>query len=317
MTATILITGANGFIGSHTTLQMESLGHKVLPLDLFSRSPDLCLLPIKTPSVIMNVTDGSDFRNFCAHEKPTHIFHAAHPQREESPEVINFCYQALTNILAAAKELKVRRVVYASSGALYGQLRKADHRPIKEDDLVSIYPTYFYRSAKIVSEWLGSYYKEQHGVPFVALRFSSVYGPGLSRGIPLALKKGVLGQECHPYLTRLPDDLIYIDDVVNAVQLALFADKDLSRAYNIALDKAYDNEDLRRAIQKALPDVSFEIGKHPNAALVGPHRDRDVLDITRAKMELGWAPQISLDEGISRIGAWLKSHKAAVRSYGA
>lgn len=314
MIASILITGANGFIGSHTTLLMESLGHKVIPLDLFPRSPDLSLLPIQTPSVIMNVTDESNFRNFCAHVRPTHIFHAAHPKRDESPAVLKFCYQALTNILETAKELKVRRVVYASSGALYGQLRKADHSPIKEEDAVTIYPTYFYRSAKIVCEWLGSYYKEHHDVPFVALRFSSVYGPGLGRGIPLALKKGLLGQECRPYLTRLPDDLIYIDDVVNAVRLALFADKDLSRAYNIALDKAYDNEDLRRAIQKTLPDLSFEIGKHPNAALVGPHRDRDVLDITRAKVELGWVPQISLDEGISRIGAWLKSHKEALRT---
>jgi nucleoside-diphosphate-sugar epimerase len=312
MTATILITGANGFIGSHTTRLMESLGHKVLPLDIFPRSPDLCLFPIKTPSVIMDVTDGPAFRNFCAGEKPTHIFHAAHPKRDESPEVIHFCYHALTNILAAAKELKVRRVVYASSGALYGQLRKADHRPIQEDDPVPIYPTYFYRSAKIVSEWLGSYYKEQCGVPFVALRFSSVYGPGLSRGIPLALKHGILGGECRPYLTRLPDDLIYIDDVVDAVRLALFADNDLSRAYNIALDKAYDNEDLKRAVQQALPELSFEIGKHPNAALVGPHRDRDVLDTGRAKKDLGWSPKVSLEEGIARLGTWLRNHKSVL-----
>jgi nucleoside-diphosphate-sugar epimerase len=312
MAATILITGANGFIGSHATLLLESLGHKVLPLDLFPRSPDLSLLGIKTQSVIMNVIDGPSFRSFCAHEKPTHIFHAAHPKRDETPEVLNFCYHALTNVLESAKELKVKRVVYASSGALYGQLRKTDHSPIKEDDPVAIYPTYFYRSAKIVSEWLGAFYKDQHGVPFVALRFSSVYGPGLSRGIPLALKKGILGRECHPYLTRLPDDLIYVDDVVDAVQLALFAERDLSRAYNVVLDKAYDNADLKRAIQKALPELSFEIGKHPNAALVGAHRDRDILDISRAKEELGWSPKISLDEGIARLGAWLRNYKAVL-----
>lgn len=314
MTATILITGANGFIGSHATLLLESLGHSVLPLDLFPRSPDLSLLGVKTPSVIMDVTDGPAFREFCAAEKPTHFFHAAHPKRDESPEVIHFCFHALTNILAAAKELKVRRVVYASSGALYGQLRKANHRPIQEDDPVAIYPTYFYRSAKIVSEWLGSYYKEQFGVPFVALRFSSVYGPGLNRGIPLALKNGILGGKCRPYLTRLPDDLIYIDDVVHAVRLALFADNDLSRAYNIALDKPCDNQDLKRAIQQALPELSFEIGKHPNAALVGPHRDRDVLDIGRAKKDLEWSPKVGFEEGIARLGMWLKTYQSVLGS---
>ena len=309
MAATILITGANGFIGSHATLWLESLGHSVLPVDLFPRSPDLSLLGIQTPSVIMDVTDASRLRRFCAEAKPTHIFHAAHPKRDETPAVLDFCYRALTNILESAKELKVRRIVYASSGALYGQLRKTDHSPIKEDDPVSIYPTYFYRSAKIVSEWLGAFYQEQHGLPFVALRFSSVYGPGLGRGIPLALKKGVLGRECRPYLTRLPDDLIYIEDVIHAVQLALFADRPLSRAYNIASDRSYDNSDLTRAIQKALPDLSFEIGQHPNAALVGAHRDRDVLDIRRANEELGWSPKIDLDEGIARLGTWLRSYQ--------
>ena len=312
MAATILITGANGFIGSHATLLLESLGYRVLPMDLFPRSPDLSLLGIKTPSVIMDVTDGPGFRSFCAHEKPTHIFHAAHPKRDETPEVLNFCYRALTNILESAKELKAHRVVYASSGALYGQLRKIDPSPIKEDDPVTIYPTYFYRSAKIVSEWLGAFYQDQHGVPFVALRFSSVYGPGLGRGIPLALKKGILGQPCRPYLTRLPDDLIYVDDVVNAIELALFADRDLSRAYNIASDKAYDNADLKRAIQKALPELSFEIGKHPNAALVGAHRDRDVLDIGRAKKELDWSPEVGLEEGIARLATWSMNHRAVL-----
>jgi nucleoside-diphosphate-sugar epimerase len=310
MPATILITGANGFIGSHATLLLELLGHKVLPVDLFPRSPDLSLLGIKTPSVIMDVTDGSRFRSFCAQEKPTHIFHAAHPKRDESPAVLDFCYRALTNILESAKELKAHRVVYASSGALYGQLRKNDHSPIAEDDPVSIYPTYFYRSAKIVSEWLGAFYQDEHGVPFVALRFSSVYGPGLGRGIPLALKNGIMGRECRPYLTRLPDDLIYVDDVVNAIKLALFADRDLSRAYNIAADRVYDNPDLKRAVQKALPELSFEIGKHPNAALIGAHRDRDALDIGRAKKELGWSPEIGLEEGIARLGAWSTNFNA-------
>ena len=204
MIASILITGANGFIGSHTTLGMESLGHKVIPLDLFPRSADLSLLPIQTPSVIMNVTDESSFRNFCAHVRPTHIFHAAHPKRDESPAVLKFCYQALTTILETAKELKVRRVVYASSGALYGQLRKANHSPIKEEDAVTIYPTYFYRSAKIVSEWLGSYYKEHHDVPFVALRFSSVYGPGLGRPCGTTGSRPHRCRSCSSCLARPP-----------------------------------------------------------------------------------------------------------------
>jgi len=313
MSCTVLITGANGFIGSHTSRLMESLDHRIVPIDVVPRSPDLSLLGIKTPSHLMNVTDAAEFRALCAREKPTHVFHAAHPPRDESPSVINYCYHAMTNILEASKEFGMKRIVYSSSASIYGQLKKPDGSLVKEEDAVSIYPTYFYRAAKTVSEWMGDFYKEKHGVDFVALRYSSVYGPGLYRSIPLELKKGILGQPCRPFLTRPLDDLIYIDDVVDAVSRALFTDKRLSRAYNIGLDKSYVSEDLQRAIQKALPDLKFEIGEHPNAAEVAPHRNRDPLDISLAKRELDWEPKIYLEDGIARLAAWLKENKNNLR----
>lgn len=313
MARKVLVTGANGFIGSHTTWLLESLGHEVIPIDAVPRSADLSLLGIKTPSRILDVTDAKAFRAVCDQEKPTHIFHAAHPPRNEDPSVLNFCYHAMTNLLEAAKTLKIERVVYSSSASIYGQLKKPDGSLVKEEDAVSIYPTYFYRAAKTVSEWMGDFYKEKHGVSFVALRYSSVYGPGLYRSIPLELKKGILGQPCRPFLTRPLDDLIYIDDVVDAVRRALFSDRPLSRAYNIGLDKTYFSEDLKRAIEKALPNLKFEIGEHPNAAEVAPHRNRDPLDISLAKRELGWEPKIYLEEGIALLAAWLTEHKAELR----
>jgi nucleoside-diphosphate-sugar epimerase len=310
--AIILITGANGFIGSHITLLLESVGHRVVPIDVVPRSPDLSLLGIKTTSHLMNVTDAAAFRVLCEKERPTHVFHAAHPPRDESPSVINYCYHAMTNILEAAKEFGIKRVVYSSSASIYGQLKKPEGSLVKEDDAVSIYPTYFYRASKTVSEWMGNFYKEKHDVDFVALRYSSVYGPGLYRSIPLELKKGILGQPSRPFLTRPLDDLIYIDDVVDAVRRALFADKTLSRAYNIGLDKVYVNEDLVKAIRKAMPDLEFKIGQHPNAE-VAPHRVRNPLDISLAKRELDWAPKIYLEEGIARLVKWLQENKAKLQ----
>jgi nucleoside-diphosphate-sugar epimerase len=313
MSHKVLITGANGFIGSHVTRLMESLGHEVVGMDVVPRSPDLSLLGIRSASHIVNVADASAFRELCERERPTHVFHAAHPPRDESPAVINYCYHAMTNILEAAKDLKIKRVVYSSSASIYGQLKKPDGGLVKEDDAVTIYPTYFYRASKTVSEWMGNFYKEKHGVDFVALRYSSVYGPALYRSIPLELKKGILGQTCRPFLTRPLDDLIYVDDVADAVSRALFADRPLSSAYNIGLDRAYTNEDLTRAIKKALPDLNFEIGQHPNAAEVAPHRLRSPLDISLVKRELGWSPKIYLEEGIARLAAWLVAHKHRLR----
>ena len=313
MSHRVLVTGANGFIGSHVTRLLESLGHEVVAMDVVPRSPDLSLLGIKSASHIVNVADALAFRALCAREQPTHVFHAAHPPRTETPEVLNYCYHAMTNILEAAKDLKIGRVVYSSSASIYGQLKKPEGGLVKEDDAVTIYPTYFYRASKTVSEWMGDFYKEKHGVDFVALRYSSVYGPGLYRSIPLELKKGILGQPCRPFLTRPLDDLIYIDDVADAVSRALFTNKPLSRAYNVGLDRAYTNEDLTRAIQKALPELKFEIGQHPNAAEVAPHRLRSPLDISLANKELGWSPKIYLEAGIARLAAWLVANKQALR----
>jgi nucleoside-diphosphate-sugar epimerase len=312
--ATILVTGANGFIGSHTALLLESLGHKVTAVDVAPRSPDLSLLGVKSSTHIMDVTDGAAFRALCENQRPTHIFHAAHPARDETPTVLNYCYHAMTHILEAARDLKIERVVYSSSASIYGQLQKPAGALVKEDDAVTIYPTYFYRAAKTVSEWMGNFYKERYRVDFVALRYSSVYGPGLYRSIPLELKKGILGQPCRPFLTRPLDDLIYVDDVADAVCRALVAEKPLSRAYNIGLDTAYTSDDLVQAIRKALPDLKFEIGEHPNAAEVAPHRLRSPLDISLAKKELGWAPKVYLEEGIARLARWLRENRAALSS---
>lgn len=312
--ASVLVTGANGFIGSHITSLLESLDYKIIPVDVAPRSPDLSLLGIKSSSHIMDVTGGAAFRALCEKEKATHIFHAAHPPRDETPAVLNYCYHAMTNILEAAKNLHIKRVVYSSSASIYGQLQKPNGSLVKEDDAVTIYPTYFYRAAKTVSEWMGNFYKEKHGIDFVALRYSSVYGPGLYRSIPLELKKGILGQPCRPFLTRPLDDLIYVDDVADAVRRALFSDKPLSRAYNIGLDKAYQSEDLAKAIRKALPNLNFEIGAHPNAAEVAPHRLRSPLDISLARRELGWSPKIYLDEGIARLARWLEENKSALQT---
>jgi nucleoside-diphosphate-sugar epimerase len=147
MSVTVLITGANGFIGSHCTKLMESAGHKVVAIDVVPRAPDLALLGIKATSHLMNVTDSAAFRTLCEKERPTQLFHAAHPPRDETPTVLDYCYKAMTNILEAAKDLKIQRVVYSSSASIYGQVNKPDGGLVTEDDSVAIYPTYFYRAA--------------------------------------------------------------------------------------------------------------------------------------------------------------------------
>ncbi len=309
MASIVLITGANGFIGSYTTLLFESQGERVVAIDVMPRSNDLSLLPIRTATTILDVTDSIGLHELCKKEKVTHIIHAAHPRREENPEVLNFCLQAMRNLLEAAKVVGVKRVVFSSSGAVYGPIKTEEHRPIKEDDPVGIYPTFLYRSAKILGESLGDFYAEHHGLSFVSLRYSSVYGPGQARGIGAAIKDGILGRECRPYLTRIPDDPIFVKDVAKALRLACFCERPGGRAYNIASGKAYNERDLEQAMRRHLPEIPFEMGKHPDLSTVNQFRQRDVLDVTNARKDLGFVPQFDLDSGIAEIAAWVRSEK--------
>lgn len=316
MPAKVLITGGNGFIGSYTALRLESMGHAVIPIDVVPRSRELSLLPISTPTRLLDVTAAEDVRELCRKEKVSHIFHAAHPPREENPQVLDFCLQAMRNLLETGRELRIRRLVFASSGAVYGPLRKPDGKPIAEDEPIAVYPSFLYRSAKILGEWLGNFYATHQGLSFVALRFSTVYGPGQGRGIPLAIKEGLLGRGCRPYLTRCPDDPVYVEDVADAVCCACFSDQPLSPAYNIAAERAYTEADLGDAIRKALPGVSFELGKHPEATTTARYRDRDIMDIRRARVELGFVPKFDLETGVRAIAEWVRKKRGFFATIG-
>ena len=178
---------------------------------------------------------------------------------------------------------------------------------------MALYPTLLSRSSKILGEWLGDFYALHRSVSFVALRLSSVYGPGQADGIGTAIKEGILGRECRPYFNQVPDDLIYVKDAMQAFGLACFFEQSESRVYNIASGRGYVEEDLERVMREHLPEVPFEIGEPLDFAAVADNRRSHILDITLAREELGFSPQFDLDSGIDAIAAWVRREKRHLR----
>ncbi len=306
--ACVLVTGANGFIGSHTVLHLESLGCRVVPVDVAPRSANLSLLPVAAPSILMDVTDAPAFASLCREKAVTHAMHLAYPGRGSDAEVLGFCVQAMRNILDAATTLSMQRVVFASSGAVYGRILRGT--PIREDEPVAIHPTFGYRSVKILGEWMGEMHARQAGTAFIALRLASVYGPGVSIGVGAALTRGVLGDPCRPSLTRSPiDDPVHASDAARALGIACFHDKPPSLAYNIGSGTPYGDEDMARAIRRHLPELAFEIGSHhdPEAQ---KFRQRDIMNMSRARDELGFVPEFDLDRGIAAMAGWLGENRS-------
>ncbi|NIO11068.1 MAG: NAD-dependent epimerase/dehydratase family protein [Deltaproteobacteria bacterium] len=313
MASVVAITGGTGFMGSYATLLFESLGHRVYPVDLLPPSHDLSLLPIKVKNNRLDVTDSRAFGKLCKSKKVTHIVHLAHPRGEEEPDVLHRSHQAMTSVLEAAKNIGVERVVFASSASIYGLNKKRGRSLAREDDPVGMEPVFLHRTSKIMGEWLGAFYAQQYGLNFVALRFSSVYGPGQSGGLGTAIKEGIMGRECEPSLSRDPDDPIFVKDAVQALRLACFSDQIRSRVYNIGCGKSYVESDLERAMQRHMPEVSFAVQKPPVSKTIEDLPHSNILDVSLARDELGFVPQFDLETGVGAIASWARNEKRRLK----
>ncbi len=124
-----------------------------------------------------------------------------------------------------------------------------------------------------------------------------------------AIKEGGLGRECRLRPARIPDDPIFVKDAVQALHLACFSNRPLSWAYNIGCGKGYFEANLKRAMRKHLPEISYAIEKPPVSKTIDQLPHSHLLDITLAREELEFAPALDLDSGIAAIVKWVKSEK--------
>jgi UDP-glucose 4-epimerase len=206
------------------------------------------------------------------------------------------------NVLAAAAEAQV---VFASSGgAGYGEC------PVPADEDAPFLPMSPYGIAKKCGEEYLLGWNRIHGTTHVPLRFANVYGPRQDAG----LEGGVVAI----FLERLADgrpttifgdgrqsrDFAYVDDVIEAMLTAVGQE---GGPYNVGTGEATTIAELHDAATRIAgveAEPSFE-----EARLGDVHRS--VLDVSRIERELGWRPQVSLDDGLRRTWAWMQDRAPA------
>ena len=185
----ILITGGAGFIGSHTAELCIKKGHQVTILDDFStgRKSNLSTVADGLEVVELDIRDTAAMTAVC--EGAETILHlAAISSVEKSVREPLLTHAVNTygflSVMEAARENKVRRVVFASSAAVYGdepELPKTESSPIR--------PLSPYAWHKLTGEFYGRHYRDFHSIDFLALRYFNVYGP---RQDPSSPYSGVL-----------------------------------------------------------------------------------------------------------------------------
>jgi UDP-N-acetylglucosamine 4-epimerase len=208
------------------------------------------------------------------------------------------------NIFNAAKEKKIKRVVYAASSSTYG-----DHPGLPKVENEIGKPLSPYAVTKYVNELYAKVYADIYDMEFIGLRYFNVFGPKqnpegpYAAVIPLFIETLLNGRS--PVINgdgKHSRDFTYITNAVQANILSLFTDnkKAINQVYNIAYGQQTSLQELFNHLRK--------ISGSSMDAIHGPERTGDVkhslADITKAKQLLGYNPEMSVEEGLEKTFTW-------------
>jgi UDP-glucose 4-epimerase len=295
----ILVTGGAGFIGSHVVDAYIAAGHQVAVLDNFSTGQQGNVNPAAEVHHV-DVREQSEVANIVASFRPDVVNHHA-AQAEVPKSVADPAYDAHINILGGLNLLKaavdnsVRKFIFSSTGgALYGE---PDVVPADEDHPVR--PLSPYGTSKYAFEQYLGTYQRTFGLRYTVLRYANIYGPRQDfhaeegRVIAIFASRMLVGKP----VTIDGDgtqsrDMLHVGDVAAANVAAL--EKGTGGAFHISTGIPITVNDVFRKIA-LLTDYKLE-------PRFGPSRRGDVyriaLDNTRAQEQLGWRPQITIEEGL-------------------
>jgi len=321
MTYSILVTGGAGFIGSHVVESLLKSNHNVIVYDNFS-SGHLDNLPAEKPDNLKIIEgDILDYENLYSsmkgvnyvshHAAQLEIFLAQNdPLRDLHVNTIG-----TLNVLRAAKQNNVSKVVNISSACVYGQ---ATGHTSENDTLT---PNWDYGVSKLAAEKYAKIFNDYKGLPTVSLRYGIVYGERewYRRVLPIFLKRVINNQA--PVVFGEGDqvrDFIYVKDVVEFHNICMFDSRANGFSFNVGTGIATTVKQLADTILKVSKldlDVIYENtregefssiirGKKRNSAELGTM----LLNMTQAFNILGWKPATTLEEGLLNELLWASSN---------
>jgi UDP-glucose 4-epimerase len=299
-----LVTGGNGFIGSHLVDALLVAGYKVRVLDLFGRrfgpmpqEVEWVRSDINTEYAIREAITGIDL-----------VFHLAwtsiHETATREPLMdITSNLEPTVRLVDECHHAGVQRVVFLSSaGTVYGA---AEYSPVDEAHPTN--PISAYGITKLAAEKYLHLYHHLYGLDYVVLRPSVPYGPGqdprkrqgaisvflyrLSKGRPIE----IWGDG------SIVRDYFYIDDLIAAIISAASSDITHERVFNIGGGRGYSLCQLIQVIEEVTGRravVDYQAGRRFDVPEM-------VLDTSRAATYLNWAPRVELPEGVARTWQWI------------
>ena len=304
-----LVTGAAGFIGSHLAEELVRRGERVRAVDSFVTGKRANLAHLSSVELIEgDLADLSVAKR--AVEGIDYVLHQAAipsvPRSVEDPVTSNRAnIDASLNVLVAARDAGVRRLVYAGSSSAYGNtptLPKIETMPTN--------PLSPYALQKLVAEQYCQMFTRLYGLETVTIRYFNVFGPRQDPSSPysgvisLFIRGLVEGHQPTIYgdggQTR---DFTYVANVVDGVLRACTASGVSGEVINVATGGRISLNQLFQAV-KDLTGASVEPAYASERA--GDVRDSQA-DISKARRLLGYEPSVTLEQGLEKTVAWFRS----------
>ncbi len=306
----VIVTGGAGFIGSHLVERLLQEGHSVRVLDNLVTGHREYLAPVLSDvqfiegsicnrAVVRRALKGIDvvFHQAALRSVP---FSIEHPQATSATNI-----GGTVNVLLAARDFGVSRVVYASSSSVYGNSPELPKREDMMPDPVSPYAV-----SKLAAEIYCRMFYQLYGLRTISLRYFNVFGPRQDPESPYA---AVVPQFMKALLHGNPPqihgdgqqsrDFTYVGNVVQANLLAMRADAGFGEAFNIACGDRVTIEGLARCLTQSL---GVAIEPVHTSSRAGDVR-HTLADLSKARSLLGYTPSVDFLTGLKETVAWYRN----------
>ena len=305
-----VVTGGAGFIGSNTVEELVRRGASVVVLDDLSagKEENLAEMRNKITFIKGSIIDIEVVRK--AMHEAEYVLHLAArtsvPRSVKDPiETNRINIDGTLNVLVAARDAKVKRIVFAASSSAYGETPTLPKVETMEPQPISPYGV-----TKYVGELYAQTFGRCYGLENVCLRYFNIFGP---RQDPSSPYSGVLAKFCTAFLEDTQPvifgdgeqtrDFTYVDNAVQANLLACEAPSASGKVFNIGVGGRFSLNQTVALLNK-ISGKRLEVNY--DAARDGDIRDSQA-DISQAREFLGYDPQVQFEEGLRRTFEWYRA----------
>ena len=313
----ILVTGGSGLVGAYAVAMLQERGERPVIFDVALNERLLAAVGVDLINVAMIRGDMMDLPAIISAIREhdcDRIIHLAAFLGEEVQRRpysgVHLNFMGTVNVFEAARLEKVARIIFPSSGTVY--LGSLGEGLSKIDESIPMNPPSVYAATKASCEFMGRAYAKRYGFEFICLRYTGgLYGPspaGLKATREIAIQQmiraAVKGETAKINWPYGPAEILYGRDAAKGTVLAALKDKFTNSLFHIGNGIMLSGDDIAAAVRKAYPGSNVELVRGSNPM---PYPDsRLASDFSRAKAELGYEPEYSIDKAVVDYGATLK-----------